>query len=296
MKVNIFEDSIDGEVQDGSINMYDELNKLLKEISYSFGYRNEQVGETFDSDEITNGRLDLSFYQEEKKLKWYLVGYYNDVDYREITKFEFSKYAVAKAYLLLVRIILKNYPEISSYKNILKDYKIECGDFDVFSKDSLITGQEFVKHDPTYYANFKAEWPLDTYLEDTDEIAKSYVIPHDIKFEENYASAHNKAVRRVRQIAKAFQKGTFDGHSYYFQDAKPNISPGYNAYDKVNNIMKTKIHMGLSYYHLHIDGKSVLSKLLPWYEKEQTNFETEYSKKLNEHLTKAFARFDIKYF
>ncbi len=306
MKVNIFEDSIDGEVQDGSINMHEELNVILRKLeSQNFGDRTEIVGALFESEDINLGRLEFNYSSANKTIKWYLVGYYKDREYSyvnnnsfgEVAKFEFSKRVIANGYRYLVNKILKDFPEITSYKSILGEYRIKCNDFDVFSKNGLITGQEFIKDNPTYVANFTAEWPLDTYLEDIQEIAQSYVIPHDIRFEEDFRDTYYKTLKRLNKIAKAFQKGTFEGHKYYFSDMSPTISTTHNAYDKVNNIMKTKFTAALTYSFLHIDGESVRDKIIPSWERDTkgTNDESEYLDRLNDQLTRTFKKFNIRY-
>lgn len=305
MKVNIFEDSIDGEVQDGSINMHGELNFILRQLEHNFGERLETVGALFESEDINMGRIEFGYYPTDNIIKWYIVGYYKDRDesytrnntFGEVAKFEFSKRVIANGYRYLVNKILKDFPEITSYKSILGEYRIMCKDFDVFSKNGLITGQEFIKDSPTYYANFEAQWPLDTYLEDIQEVAQSYVIPHDIRFEEDFRDSYYKTLQRLNKIAKVFQKGTFEGRSYYFADISPTVSTTHNAYDKVNNIMRTRFTAALSFSHLYIGGESVRHKIINSWERDTkgTNDETDYHDRLNDQLRFTFKKFNIRY-
>ena len=108
MMINLIEDTIDGDVQDGSINMKEELDKLLEKIAYRFGARSPEIGRLFESDEITTGRIEMTFRPEDQELRWYPIGYYNEEDDREIIYFEFSKNTIANCYRYIVNLILKH--------------------------------------------------------------------------------------------------------------------------------------------------------------------------------------------
>lgn len=298
MKINLIEDTVDGDVQDGSINMADELDKLLEKMTYKFGSRNPEVGALFESDEIKLGRIEMVYRPEDKELRWYPIGYYHEEDEREIMYFEFSKNTIANCYRYLVNMILIEFPEIMSYKSILGDYHAKCYDFDIFAKDGMISGNSFFDNMPGYSPKMKASWPLDTYLDISNrhEIAESYIIPHDIEFEENFKEAYYDTLKRITTIAKAYQKGTFDGHSYFYKDIKPHISLHYRAYDDEKKVMKKMLTSSITFYHLHIDGQSVLHTIIPYYRRDaEMNFETEYSIKLDKSLNKAFEKFKIRY-
>ena len=115
MKINLIEDTVDGDVQDGSINMAQELDTLLDKIAMKFGSRSDIIGALFESDEINSGRIEMFYRPEDRELRWYPIGYYNEEDYREIKYFEFGKKILANCYEYIVRYILKEFPEILSY-------------------------------------------------------------------------------------------------------------------------------------------------------------------------------------
>jgi hypothetical protein len=306
MKFNIYEDSIEGEVKDGSINMHGEVDKILYELQRKLGERNTTIGALWESEDIPFGRLEFIYSKSEKTIKWYLVGYYKDRDifdldyqpsFSEVAKFEFSKRVIANAYRYLVKKILTEHPEIVSYKPILHEYRILCKDFDVFSKNGLITGGDFIKSDPTYYANFEAQWPLDTYLEDIDHVAKSYVIPHDIKFQENFRDVYYKTLNRAIKIVKPFQKGTFEGRRYEFKSMAPTISTSHNAYDPTEKMMRTMFFVSVNFTHFYLDGENMRDIVIPIWDRgtKGTNPETEYYDRISEYLKKAFKKFNINY-
>ena len=296
MKINLIEDTIDGDVQDGSINMKEELDKLLEKIAYRFGARSPEIGRLFESDEITTGRIEMLFRQEDQELKWYPIGYYNEEDDREIIYFEFSKNTIANCYRYIVNLILKEFPEIKAYGNLLGDYHAKCYDFDIFAKDAIIAGNSFFDNMPDFAPKMKAHWPLDIYLENRDEIAESYVIPHDIEFEEDFRDAYYHTLKRIMKIAKAFQNGTFEGRTYYFRNIKPHISVHYRAYDEERKIMRKMFNPSVQFWGINIDGEDVQDKIIPYYDREnKMNPETEYLMKLDSHLKRAFEKFKIRY-
>lgn len=299
MKINILEDTVDGNVQDGSIDMREELRALIKKIRWEGGFedRRPEIAAAFDAPDITTGRLNFYFDEPADRIKWEVVGYYGDKETDEILKFEFSHLVVSKAYLFFVNRIKEKFPEILNYNRlILNEIKVNCSDIDLFGKNILITGKDFIEDHPTYYANFTAQWGLYTYLTETEEIAQSYVIPYNIKFEETYAEAYKRNLARLRKVAKAYQKGVFDGHEYYYKEMRVMMSTGYKAYDTENNIMKTKFSLNISPNYLFIDNQNVQDKIIPWYNRDkeaELNFETKYKEALDKYLGDALKPYKI---
>lgn len=296
MKFNLLEDTVDGDdVKDGSINMHEEFVRIIRQLMYSnIGSQNPEVGALFESEEIPLGRIDIRLDESEKIIKWYLIGYYHTN--QPIKKFEFSNKTIANGYRYLVNYILTNYPQIESYMDILKDYKIYPYDFDVFTGTGIISGRYFFDEEPEVKSKLDTQWPLNVYLRDVDEIAETYVLPYDIMFDPKFVYEHNRILKRTHQLAKLFQKGRFQDHDYSFEYYQINLSPSYKAYNNEKKIMLPKLVPAVTFYRLWIDEVPVANKIISKWDQEEkgTNPETEYNDALLAELKKRLSKFGIK--
>jgi len=91
-------------------------------------------------------------------------------------------------------------------------------------------------------------------FEHTETVANMFVLPHDFNFHPNFQTKYYRAKQKGKTFAKAYQKGTFEGHDYEFKRYNLHISPSYHAFDTENLTLKDEFWVSINYHALHIDG------------------------------------------
>ena len=260
MKINIYENQIEGEVQDGSVDLTQEfeekLTKLRRELD---GWPEPVLPDVFGEEIHKVGlRISFDFDGEQKIIKWQLKGYFKESPDRP-ANFVIPKDIIANGCKALVDIIKREHPDLLSYpKEILNQYYIRAWDFDVFTLNGLIPGRYFMKkseqHD--YESRYDKIYPFEEFINNVDAIAETYVLPYEFKFEDKYASRYYFSLKKGQQIGKAYQSGTFEGHNYKFKHFNVTISPAYRAFNPETQVLENRFHVTVDYsLGMYIDGE-----------------------------------------
>jgi hypothetical protein len=289
MKINIYENEIEGEVQDGSIDLTQEFEEKLRQLRMSLDSWHLPTFPDVFGDEIHKVGINIrfDFDGDEKIIKWELKGYFKETPEKPIN-FVIPRDTIAKAAIFLVEYILSNFSEIMSYpKEILSQYRIKSYDFDVFTNDGLIAGQYFMRENDRYdYREaFDREYSLLEYFQNIRTIAETYVLPYEFKFAENYAKRYYHHLNKARKFGKAYQSGTFEGHNYKFVSFRATISPAYRSFNKETLTLESDFHVSVDYsLGMIIDGHDYTKEIYdaPW--DDNTSFGKAYRKDLIEQL------------
>lgn len=259
MKINLNENEIEGEVQDGSIDLTQEFEEKLRQLRMSL---DAWPGPDFPNvfgDEIHREAIRINFDADgdEKIIKWELKGYFKETPDKPIN-FVIPRDAIANGCRALVNYIKTEFPDLLSYpKEILSQYYMKAWDFDVFTKDGIIAGRYFMRrsdvHD--YESMFDKEYPFEEFINNVDAVAESYVLPYEFKFEDKYASRYYMSIKKGQQIGKAYQSGTFEGHEYKFKTVRVHVSPAYRAFNTETLVLENRFFTTVDYSHaMYIDG------------------------------------------
>ena len=288
MKINLYEDEINGEVQDGSVDLDAEFQELLMRMRRELnGWPGLVLPDDILGDDIYRGEITLEFVSEDKLIRWYMKGYFKEDKENQIN-FVIPRGAIAKGAKFLVEHILSNFSEIMSYpREILSQYRIKAYDFDVFTKDGLIAGQYFMRENERYNYReaFDKEYPLLEYLQNINTIAETYVLPYEFKFADDYGKKYYFYLNKARKFGKAYQSGTFEGHSYKFRDFRAVISPAYRSFNKETLTLESDFHVSIDYsLSITIDGHDYTREIYDAAWDDYSSFGKAYRKDLIEQL------------
>lgn len=300
MKINIRENEIKGEVQDGSVDLVGEFEEKLRKLRRQLDGWPEPVLPDVFGDEIhkVGLRINFDFDGGEKVIRWQLKGYFKEGPEKPIN-FVIPKDIIANGYRSLVSYIKTNYPDLLSYpEEILSQYYIKAWDFDLFTENGLIPGRYFMKASEQYdyESMFDKQYPLVEFLNNVDTIAQSYVLPYEFKFEDKYSSRYYFSLKKGKQIAKAYQSGTFEGHEYKFKEARVTVSPAYKSFNTQTQVLENRYHVSVDYsLALYIDGEDYtedINKLL--YDRSTMEFAPAYRRDLITKLTPIFKSYGLQ--
>jgi hypothetical protein len=300
MKINIRENEIKGDVQDGSVDLVQEFEEKLQTIRRELDGWPEPVLPDVFGDEIhkVGLRISFDFDRGEKLIRWQLKGYFKESPEKPIN-FVIPKDIIANGYRALVDFIKKTQPDLLSYpEEVLSQYEIKAWDFDVFTDDGIIPGRYFFRgseqHD--YESMYDKQYPLVEFLNNVDTIAQSYVLPYEFKFEDKYSNRYYFSLKKGKQIAKAYHSGTFEGHEYKFKNYRVNVSPAYKAFNTETKVLENKYHVSVDYsLGIYIDGDDYtedISKHL--YDRETLEFAPGYRRDLINKLRPIFKGYGLE--
>ena len=292
MKINLKEDEISGEVQDGSVDLDAEFQELIMRMRREInGWPGLVLPDNILGDDIHKGEINIEFDSVDKVLKWYIKGYFKEDKEKQIN-FVIPRGAIAKGAKFLVEYILSNFSEVMSYpREILSQYRIKAHDFDVFTKDGLIAGQYFMRENEryNYRESFDKEYPLLEYLQNIRTIAETYVLPYEFKFADDYAKKYYFYLNKARKFGKAYQSGTFEGHNYKFTDFRATISPAYKSFNKETLTLESDFHVSVDYsLSITIDGHDYTREIYDAAWDDYSSFGKAYRKDLLEQLKPIF--------
>jgi hypothetical protein len=294
MKINIYENEIEGEVQDGSIDLTQEFEEKLRQIRMSLDSWPGPIFPDVFGDEIHRVGINIrfDFDGDEKIIKWELKGYFKETPEKPIN-FVIPRYVIANGCRVLVNHIKTNFPDLLSYpKEILSQYYIKAWDFDIFTKHGLIPGRYFMKrsdvHD--YESMFDKLYQFEEFINNVDTIAESYVLPYEFKFEDKYSSRYYMSIKKGQQIGKAYQSGTFEGHTYKFKGFRNTVSPAYKSFNTETLVLENKFHVSVDYsLGLFIDDKDYSEEIEKHiYDRTTLEFAPAYRRDLIEKLKPIF--------
>jgi hypothetical protein len=288
MKINLHEDEINGEVQDGSVSLSDEFAQKLNQLMESFTYSDPVIPEHVLGPAFERGRLEIfKSYNNVYDLKWRVIAYYKD-DH----EFVIPEKILTGCYDVLLDYINKVFPELLSYpEEILNEYNIAAADIDFFYQDGLFSVAQFF--DGTTYVkdDFEYKFSLKEFMTRKLAVETKYTFPYPLVFEPNFTEKFNYQKKKLYSVAKAYMKGKFEGHDYQFRNYRVHISPSVGAFDDVNKVMTTKvIHSSISYSGIIIDGVNKSNEIQPFYKREEENVNetTKYYEALLEKLKDVF--------
>ena len=292
MKINLYEDEINGEVQDGSVDLETEFQDLLTKIRRSLDrYPRLVLPAHIFGDEIERAAIEFTFDKEDKVLKWYLKGYFKEETGQQIN-FVIPRDVIANGAKYLVDHIKTNFPELLSYpKEILDQYQIKAHDFDIYTRDGMIAGQYFMRTTDrhNYKEAFDAQYPLVSYLENIDTIAQTYVLPYEFKFAENYPTRYYYHLNKARKFGTAYQSGTFEGHTYKFKYFRVHISPQYRSFNTETLTLESNFHLSVDYsLGIIIDGEDYTDEIHAAPLFDDTGYPKAYRKEVIEKLKPIF--------
>ena len=253
MKINLLEDEISGNIEDGSINLNAEIKqKILDICTELFRYDKPVIPQDILGPSIQRGRIELNL-REDIELKCRIICYMKpDVDF--VIPIDIA----AKSYLFVVNQINQFAPELLSYShNILDMFNVSFYDVDFFFENGIFTIDNFFQGDDENYIreHFRKQISLVDFLTKTEETYNNYVLPHPIKFSDDFTERLRHEYKKLITIAKAYQQGIFEGHSYKFESYRLHISPDTTSYDLDKKHMTgQKFYKTLSYHRFHYDG------------------------------------------
>jgi hypothetical protein len=300
MKINIRENEIKGDVQDGSVDLVQEFEEKLHTIRRELDGWPEPVLPDIFGDEIhkVGIRISFDFDGGEKIIRWQLKGYFKESPEKPIN-FVIPKDIIANGYRALVDFIKTTQPDLMSYpEEVLSQYEIKAWDFDVFTDNGIIPGRYFFRgseeHD--YESMFDKQYPLVDFLNNVDTIAQSYVLPYEFKFGDKYSNRYYFSLKKGKQIAKAYLSGTFEGHEYRFKESRVTVSPAYKAFNTETKVLENKYHVSVDYsLGIYIDGDDYtedINKHL--YDRETLEFAPGYRRDLINKLKPIFKGYGLE--
>ena len=267
MKINLHEDEINGEVQDGSVSLYDEFAQKIHKLMDTFTYTNPVIPEHVLGPAFERGRLELfKSYNSVYDLKWRVVAYYKDGQ-----DFVIPDKLLTNCYDVLLDHINKEFPELMSYpEEIINEYTVAAVDIDFFFSDGLFSVAQFF--DGTTYVKdeFEYKFSLKEFITRKLAVETKYTFPYQLVFEPDFTKKFNHEKKKVYSVAKAYMQGKFQGHDYQFKNYRVHISPTLGAFDSVNKIMTTKkIHTSIAYSGIIIDGVNMSHEIQGIFKKEE---------------------------
>lgn len=294
MKINIYENEIEGEVQDGSIDLTQEFEEKLRQLRMSLDAWPGPIFPDVFGDEIHKVGINIrfDFDGDEKIIKWELKGYFKETPEKPIN-FVIPRDVIANGCRVLVNHIKTSFPDLLSYpKEILSQYYIKAWDFDIFTTHGLIPGRYFMRSSEQYdyESMFDKQYQFEDFINYVDTIAESYVLPYEFKFEDKYSSRYYMSIKKGKQIGKAYQSGTFEGHNYKFVSFRNTVSPAYKSFNAETQVLENKFHVSVDYsLGLFIDGEDYTAEINKHiYDRTTLEFAPAYRRDLIEKLKPIF--------
>jgi len=218
MRINLFEDTIDGEVQDGTVDLDQELRNTLKEITPIYAL-------FINNNDICNGiykrpRVDGNSMNNSAALPEFMVEFRADID-MDGAAFVIKDTIAVDFYTAYIKVLHDKAPQLFAFpKETLEKWNVKVGDISLFTNEAVINIYHYY---PTDVVN-RINTPVDlyTFLFDEGAMKSKLTLPFEPKFEDDVLGDYLRLIKKLKFLVNRTVKGVFKNVPYTLP--QPNIS------------------------------------------------------------------------
>jgi len=296
MRINLLEDEIDGEVQDGSVDLEQELSNTMDKVARWTMFNTDKV---MNDEAIAGGayyhcRADCGWKVETKDLRLEFKANLNP----EEKDFILTTTMAVDFYKEYLRVLHDEFPELFAYpKNVLQTWRVKVDDIDLYTGDSLVAVDSYMSAEFTN--SYKTPVDLHTFLFNEEYMSRKLTLPFAPKFTEDFRAEYLKLRKKLKMIMNRAMTGTFKGKSYRLDPTSTsiNIYISKRTYTVEDGVIHPKfqgsISVGGSKVFLE-DKEYSLYSGFSW--RENASIEIlKYFKELSDYLEDFFKSFNVEF-
>lgn len=238
---DVIQDPVDGSV-DLARELYDKI-KIRSRVKAIYSDGSRSMTDVYKDDKDHRGPVDY------KISMW--ITYYPD-DNNPIIHTDYISNAVEE----VLKTILDIVPEIMSYpKEVLEKFSFNVGNETVYYKEGILHVMDLITSAEknmiyTYYG-------LHEVLQNPRAAASLYVLQNPPRFSDDYPLAMDKAIKKLKTVYKALEKGKWKGHEFELRSATYVVHQRHQRYDKESRIIYPDFELSISAGYPYLDGESI---------------------------------------
>ena len=237
----VIQDPVDGSV-DLARELYNKINirSRVKTI-YSDGSRS--MTDVYKDDKDHRGPV------EYKISMW--ITYYPD-DNKPIIHTDYISLPVEE----VLKTILEIVPEITSYpKEVLEKFSFNVGNETIYYKEGILHVVDLISSAEKNM--IYTDYGLYEVLQNPRAAGSLYVLQNPPRFSDDYPLAMDKAVKKLKTIYKAFEKGKWKGHDFQLKNPTYVVHQKHRRYDKESRVIFPDFDLSISAGYPYLDGESI---------------------------------------
>lgn len=295
MRVIIFEDEIDGEVQDGTVDLAKELSITMEDVGRWTMFRSHEF---MRDDMIADGaydkcRADASWKSEKKQFRIEFKATLNP----EEKEFVFTTTMVVDFYKEYVRVLHERFPELFAYpRNLLETWSVQLDDVDIYTDDSLVSVESYMSAE--FSNRLKTPVDLYTFLHNQEYMTNKTTLPFAPRFDEGFRAEFLKIRKKMKLLSTRASTGTFKGRKYELDKSSINLNIyiSKRTYTIADGVIHPKFQASITIggYKVKLDGQkyNLYSNM---FEERAPRDILIYFKELSDHLKEFFLSFNIEF-
>ena len=177
--------------------------------------------------------------------------------------------------------ILNEIPEIESYpKEVLEEFTITMSMESAYYKEGVLHLEDLIS--AVEKNVMRSDYSLYEFIKN-ETILESYVLQNPPTFSPDYSLAMDKAVKKLKTVYKAFQKGKWKGHEFELRSPTFVVYQILDKYDKESRVIYPDFKLSVTTYYPSFDGKFI------------TDVDKELASQFMSYITNKFSHFGIRF-